>query len=47
MSGPLADDFALLPTRYLFRLLKAVYGVQGDEDGPYGLYDPFGGLNDA
>ena len=44
VSGPLADDFALLPTRYLFRLLKAVYGPEGDEDG---LYDPFEGLTDA
>lgn len=43
VSGPLADDFALLPTRYLFRLLKAVYGSQIAEDGSY---DPFEGLND-
>ena len=39
----LRDDFAVLPARYLFRLLAAVYGAESDEDG---LYDPFEGLND-
>ena len=51
-GGPLADDFALLPTRYLMRLLKAAYAAETHEDACYALfdeppYDPFEGLNDG